>query len=102
MRKNEDEAWEFVEDLAWKTMQWDSLANKPNASISANKGGIHSVDYFIATEAKIKALMRRIEALQLLVLHKQVKSINCRLPYASIVELQICRGGVSTLNESDT
>lgn len=53
MRKNEDKVLEFLEDLVQKGMQWDNLAQKPNALTSTNKDGIYTVDSFIATKAKI-------------------------------------------------
>ena len=65
MKKNEDEAWEFLGDLAEKTMQWEStndqLIDKPTPS----KGGIHSIESSIATEAKYNTLARRLEALEM-------------------------------------
>lgn len=45
-------------------MQWDNLAEMPNESTSTNKGMICSVDCSVSAEAKIAALIRRIEALQ--------------------------------------
>lgn len=64
MRKNKDELWGFLEDLAWKSMQWDSRTKKPSASTSMNKGGIQSIDNSIVAKPNIVALMRRTKTLK--------------------------------------
>ena len=45
-------------------MQWESFNEKPLTSNTTSKGGIHSIKISIAVEAKIAALMHRIEALE--------------------------------------
>ncbi|XP_074356421.1 uncharacterized protein LOC141696134 [Apium graveolens] len=71
MEKDEDQGWEFFEELAEKTMLWEST-REPNREPSkhnetlgslANKG-LHLVGNFIATEAKLATLTRRLEALE--------------------------------------
>lgn len=66
MRENEDEAWDFLEDLLWKTMYLDSPSENPNTSTSTNKGMIYSVETSIAIEDKIVALKGKTEALETL------------------------------------
>ncbi|MFW5438963.1 hypothetical protein [Paenibacillus apiarius] len=65
MHKDENKAWEFLEELSWKTMQWDTSAEKPATPSTTTKGGIHTVDNSIASEAKLSAVIRRVEALEL-------------------------------------
>ena len=65
LKKNEDEGWLLYEDLADKTIQWEPTlekfrTNDPNCS----KGGAHSIEANIATEAKLATVIRRLEALE--------------------------------------
>ena len=58
LKKNEDEGWLLYEDLADKAIQWEPTpeklrTNDPNSS----KGGVHSIEVNIATEAKLAAVM---------------------------------------------
>ena len=70
MNKTDEDAWEFLEELSEKTMQWDSCENKPivstvlTANMIAARSGIHTVESSIASEAKLAALSRRIEDLE--------------------------------------
>ncbi|XP_074342937.1 uncharacterized protein LOC141680673 [Apium graveolens] len=71
MEKDEDQGWEFFEELAEKTMLWESTRepnrepSKHNETVGslANKG-LHLVGNSIATEAKLATLPRRLEALE--------------------------------------
>ena len=55
----------MFEDLAEKTLQWEPISEKPRNSQSiALKGGLLSLESFIAVETKIATLMRRIEPLE--------------------------------------
>ncbi|XP_074376981.1 uncharacterized protein LOC141718498 [Apium graveolens] len=71
MEKDEDQGWEFFEELAEKTMLWEST-REPNRELSkrnetlgsiANKG-LYLVGNYIAIEAKLATLTRRLEALE--------------------------------------
>ncbi|XP_074351553.1 uncharacterized protein LOC141690673 [Apium graveolens] len=71
MEKDEDQGWEFFEELAEKTMLWEST-REPNREPSkhnktlgslANKG-LHLVGNSIATEVMLATLTRRLEALK--------------------------------------
>ena len=50
MRKMEEEAREFLEELSEKTMLWKSFNKKPSTSNPTIKGGIHSIETLIAVE----------------------------------------------------
>ncbi|XP_074324182.1 uncharacterized protein LOC141661103 [Apium graveolens] len=71
MEKDEDQGWEFFEELAEMTILWPST-KEPNREPSkynktlgsfANKG-LHLVGNSIETEAKLATLTRRLEALE--------------------------------------
>ncbi|XP_074374216.1 uncharacterized protein LOC141714604 [Apium graveolens] len=71
MENDEDQGWEFFEELAEKTMLWESTRelnrepSKRNETLgSLAKKGLHLVGNFIATEAKLATLTRRLEALK--------------------------------------
>ena len=54
MKKNEDEEWLLYEDLADKTIQWEPNLKKFRTNDpSSSKGGVHSIEANIATEAKL-------------------------------------------------
>jgi len=66
LRKDENQGWDLFEDLAKKTLQWEPASEKPRNSQSiASRGWLLSLESSIAAEAKIAALMRRIEALEI-------------------------------------
>jgi len=70
-----------------KTMHWKSFNEKPSTLNPTLKGGIHSIETFKAAEAKIVALMCRIEALKVKVLHMSTKLIKFSRPAVSTVKL---------------
>ena len=63
MQKDENEGWDLYENLAENTIQWEptSESSKNSNSISS-KGGLHSIESFIANEAKLASLARRLKA----------------------------------------
>ncbi|XP_063942447.1 uncharacterized protein LOC135150236 [Daucus carota subsp. sativus] len=64
MEKDEDQGWEFFEDLAEKTMLWEST-REPKKSIEASSSrGLHSIGNNVATDAKLATLTKRLEALE--------------------------------------
>jgi len=75
MRKTEEEAFEFLEELPEKTMQWESFNEKLSTLNLTLKGGIYSTETSIAVETKIVDLMRRIEALEVKG-HSYVNQVN--------------------------
>jgi len=65
LKINEDEGWLLYEDLADKTIQWEPTPKKFMTKYpSSSKGGAHSIEANIAKEAKLAAVMRRLEALK--------------------------------------
>ena len=65
LQKDENQGWDLFENLAKKTLQGESASKKQRNSQSiASRGGLLSLESFIAAEAKIATLMRRIEALE--------------------------------------
>ena len=65
LQKDENQGWELFEDLAEKTIQWESAPEKPrNSNPISSKGSFHSIESSIAAEAKIVSPMRRLEALK--------------------------------------
>ena len=65
MKKNKNEAWEFLEELVEKTMQWESTNDQLIDKLTSSKGGIYSIESSIATDAKFNTLVRRLEALEM-------------------------------------
>ena len=65
MEKDEDQGWEFFEELAEKTMLWESTRD-PSKSLesSSTSRGVHSIGNSIANDAKLATLTRRLEALE--------------------------------------
>jgi len=55
MRITEDDAWKFLKEMAEKTMQWKRI-NEKSSTTPILKGDIHSIENFIAAEAKMAAL----------------------------------------------
>ena len=62
MSKRDNDAWQFLEDLADKSMQWETTRETERTN---PKGGIHQVETSWATEAKIDAMAKRLEQLEL-------------------------------------
>ena len=54
LKKNKDEGWLLYEDLADNTIQWEPTLEKFRTNdSSSSKGGVHSIEANIATEAKL-------------------------------------------------
>ena len=65
MQKNENEGWDLFENLAEKTIQWESTnENSRNSNSISLKGGLHSIEFSIAAEARIANLARRLKVLE--------------------------------------
>lgn len=64
MRETDNEAWEFLEDLAEITRYWKSNTEKSLAPHSTAKTNIHSINSSMATKAKLVILMHVIELLE--------------------------------------
>ena len=82
MDKNEEEAWQFFEELAEKTMLWEST-REPNQETerSNSSKGLHVVGNSIATEVKLATPTRRLEALETNDMYSKVsKCANCNSP----------------------
>ena len=62
MYKTDIEAWTFLEELAEKINQWENFNDNPPNSTA--KGRINSIANYIAAEAKISALTKKIEILE--------------------------------------
>ena len=63
IQKDENKEWDLFEDLAEKTLQWESTLEKfRNRNPISSKGGLHSIES--SAETKISSLMRRLEALE--------------------------------------
>ena len=55
----------LYENLAEKTIQWESTSeNSRNSNSISSKEGLHSIESFIANEAKLANLARRLEVLK--------------------------------------
>ena len=44
IRKIEEDAWKFLEEMVEKTMQLEGFNEKPSTIASTSKGGIHSIE----------------------------------------------------------
>jgi len=65
LKKDENQRRDLFEDLAGKNLQWEPPPeNYENTNPISSKGGLHSIESFITTEAKISSLMRKMEALE--------------------------------------
>ena len=63
MHKEPNEAWQFLEDLVEKNLQWATTKELDRSTLL--RGGMHQVQTFLATEAKIAILIRRVKALEM-------------------------------------
>ena len=63
LQKSDKDAWNFLEELSEKTMQWETFTEKPIIN-SQQKNGMHTLEKSIAEEAKNALIMRRLEALE--------------------------------------
>ena len=63
MNKEPIEAWQFLEDLAEKSLQWEITRESDRHTPS--RGGVYQVQSSLAEEAKFASLIRMIEALEL-------------------------------------
>ena len=63
MNKDPQNAWEFLEDVANKSMQWETIGEtqKPYPP----RGGIYYVLTKWETDDKMATLIRRVEAVEL-------------------------------------
>ena len=65
LKKNEIERWEIYEDLAKKTLQWEpSNEEFRNSNSISSKFGLHPMEDFLITEAKLANIIRRLEAIE--------------------------------------
>ena len=65
LAESEDEGLDLYENLAKKTIQWESASETSrNPNSISSKGGLHSIESFIANEANLANLDRRQEALE--------------------------------------
>ena len=58
LKKDEDQGWDLFEALTEKTIQWESCPEKTN--LTTSRTDMHSIESFIATEAKLTPLTRRL------------------------------------------
>ena len=59
LQKDEEEGWNLYENLAEKTIQWESASETSrNPNSISSKGGLHSIESSIANEAKLANLAR--------------------------------------------
>ena len=81
MNMTDEDAWNFLEEMAEKTMQWEGFREKAMSAITTEKGGLHQVETSIAAEAKFVALARRVKELEekrKTVKHEQVNQVSQR------------------------
>ena len=65
LQKDENEGWDFYENLAEKIIQWELTSeNSRNSNSICSKGDLHSIESSIANETKLANLARRLEALE--------------------------------------
>jgi len=62
LSKSATDAWEFLEDLAEKTMQWET-ARDDSLSSRIVRGGLHSVSDVSHLESKVAALENMLKGL---------------------------------------
>nr|ABD63146.1 Zinc knuckle family protein [Asparagus officinalis] len=64
MRKNADEAWEFLESLSEKIMQWEHCDDRVSSVPHFKSSGLY-LESNIASEAKMATILRRLKALEI-------------------------------------
>ena len=65
MKAEKHEGWEIHEDLAKKPIQWEpSREEFRTVNLISSKRSLHSIEMFIAYEAKFDGITRRLEALE--------------------------------------
>ena len=93
LKKSDEDAWNFLEELSEKTMQWETFTEKP-ISTPTNKNGMHTLENSIAAEAKMTVVMRRLDALEIKEPDtnqvKQISSPTCNHCQASTHILEEC------------
>jgi len=62
LSKNSTAAWEFLEDLAEKTMQWETARDDSLSSMLV-RGGLHSVSDVSHLESEIAVLENMLKGL---------------------------------------
>jgi len=66
LQKDENQGWDLFEDLAEKIIQWEPTPKmSKNTNPISSKGGLYYIESFIAAEAEISSLMRRMKALEI-------------------------------------
>jgi len=64
LSKNPTAAWEFLEDLAEKTIQWETTRDDSlSARIASAKGGTHAVSDSSHIESRFTTLENQLEGL---------------------------------------
>ena len=76
MMMTEDDARKFVKDIAEKNMQGEGFTERSSIITPTLMGDVYSIENSITAEAKVAALMRRIEALELKRTLAQLDHIN--------------------------
>jgi hypothetical protein len=76
MGMTDESAWQFLEEIAEKTMQWEGFREKASSTTLATKGGIHHIDTSIIVEAKIVALARKVEELEVKTTTPRPEQVN--------------------------
>ena len=65
LQKDEIKGCDLYENLAEKTIQWESTSeNSRNSNSISSKGGLHSIQSSIAAEPRIANLVRRLKDLE--------------------------------------
>ena len=74
LQKDENEGWDLYENLTEKIIQWEPTSETSrNSNSISSKGGLHSIESFIANEVKLANLAGRLETLET---KNQVQSIK--------------------------
>ena len=64
LSKSPTTAWEFLEELAKKTMQWETTRdNSLSSKIASAKGGLHAVSDLSHIESRFIALENQLKGL---------------------------------------
>ena len=92
LKKSDEDAWNFLEELSEKIIQQETFTEKPTTE--KHKNIIHSIENSIAAEAKIATLTRRMDAFEIKepsTIHaQQVQSLICNNCQASNHILEDC------------